>query len=97
MMRWPALIGALIFSLLLAMPVAVSARQRLNLPAIKVIVPAGLVSGKESRDILYDRVINFMLARYPECSRLKASLTFTPQRTTAVLSVRCLGMGRTAI
>lgn len=95
MRRSVAFIGTFML-LILAAPIA-SARSRLPLPAVRVIVPAGAVASVASRELLYHRVVNLMLERYPECTGFRAFLRFNPQRTTAVLSVQCRGVGRTQV
>lgn len=71
-----------------------AAAARIPLPSVSVILPGELASQPGAIDFVYHRLVNAFTERYPECTHLRSQRRWTPLRSTMLITLRCLKMGR---
>lgn len=95
MYRIAALAAGLALVLLGAMlPSDAHAKRREPILEVRQIVPAAAMQNPPVRDAVFEALTNLLKDHFPHCTDLRASTTFSPGGSTALVRVRCFRIDR---
>ena len=88
--RWSVGAVGLVAFLITLLPFRITAAEERSFrPSVSLIVPGALVRDPALRDAVYQRLVHLAFTSYPSCTELRAYHRFTPQGSTAVVTVQC--------